>query len=385
MRRFGGKAGFRALGALLLGCVAAVAGSSDRSAAQTAQTAQPPATVSVVTVARKEKTPSVTFTGRVAAVDKVDLRARVDGYLEKRLFTEGQTVKAGDQLFQIERTQYEAKVEAARADVARAEAAAVNTGLQLRRGQELLKNKNIPESTVDERAAADAMAKAEVLQQKAALKEAEINLGYTEIYAPVTGQIGRSTYSDGNYVGPSSGTLALLVSRDPMYVTFPVTQRELLAMRKKAEAEGLDRSAIKVHLRLADGSLYSEPGTIDFLDVQVSAETDTVIARAKIPNPHQLLVDGQLVTAVLELATPQTALFVPQQALQFDQTGYFVLVVDAEQRVKVRRVGIGPGRESEIEIVSGLEEGERVITDGLQKVRPNQVVQIAEAPGQRPQ
>jgi membrane fusion protein (multidrug efflux system) len=230
------------------------------------------------------------------------------------------------------------------------------------------------------------MAKAEVLQQKAALKEAEINLGYTEIYAPVTGQIGRAAFSDGNYVGPSSGTLALLVSRDPMYVTFPVTQRELLAMRKKAEEEGLDRSAIKVHLRLADGNLYPEPGTIDFLDVQVSAETDTVIARAKIPNPHQLLVDGQLVTVVLELATPQTALFVPQQALQFDQTGYFVLVVDAEQRVKVRRVGIGPARDAEIEIVSGLDEGERVITDGLQKVRPNQVVQIAEAPGQaRPQ
>jgi membrane fusion protein, multidrug efflux system len=321
----------------------------------------------------------MTFTGRIEAVDKVELRARVDGYLKRRAFTEGQIVQNGDVLFQIEQQQYQAKLDAAQANLARAEAAQINTAVQLRRGQELLKNNNIPAATVDERAAADAEAKAVILQMKAAVEEAQINLSYTDVYAPVTGQIGHAVYSVGNYVSPSSGALATLVSRDPIHATFPVSQRELLTLRKKAEETGLDRSAIKVRLELADGSPYVETGVIDFLNVQVSAETDTVIARAIIPNPKLLLIDGQLVTVKIELAAPQTALFIPQKAVQFDQAGYFVLLVDAENRVVVRRIGIGEGRDAEIQIVSGLQPGERVIVEGIQKVRPNQVVQIADA------
>lgn len=364
----------------------ALSGEPASAATEPASTAQPaPTEVVVATVAQKEVTQSLTFTGRVEAIDKVDLRARVDGYLEKRVFTEGQMVNKGDLLYQIEQAQYKAKVDIARADVARAQANAVNTGLQLRRGQELLKNNNIPASVVDERAAADAIARAEVQQQQAALRETEINLGYTQIYAPFAGQVGRSSYSEGNYVAPSSGTLAPLVSRDPMYATFPVTQREILALRKKAEETGLERSAIKVHLQLADGSVYPEAGTINFLNVQVSQTTDTLTVRATIPNPKALLIDGQLVVVTADLGQPQMALFVPQQAVQFDQGGYFVLAVDDEQRVKVRRIGLGQGRGTDLEVTSGLKEGERVITEGLQKVRPNQVVQAVAASQQQQQ
>jgi membrane fusion protein (multidrug efflux system) len=356
--------------AVALLIASAGSGAHDRTArAQAQPAAQSPTAVIVVPVARKAKTPSLTFTGRVEAVDKIELRTRAEGYLQKRLFTEGQTVKEGDLLFEVDQAPYQAKLDAARANVARAEANAVNAAVQLRRGLELLKNNNIPASTVDERAAADAEAKAEVLQQKAAVRTAEIDLSYTQLFAPVTGQIGRATYSIGNYVGPSSGSLATLVSRDPMYATFPVTQRELLTLRKRAEEEHLDRSALRVRLQLADGSTYSAPGTLDFLDVQVSAQTDTVTTRAKFPNPEQFLIDGQLVTVVVELGTSQTALYIPQQAVQFDQTGYSVLVVDKENRVKVRRVTLGVGQETDIEIASGLEAGERVITEGIQKVR----------------
>lgn len=214
--------------------------------AQSAPAAPPAPSVVVAAVAKKDLTPALKFTGRVEAVDKVDLRARVDGYLEKRGFTEGQMVDKGDLLFRIEQQQYQARVEIAQANLARAQASQQNTGFQLRRGQELLRNNNIAASVVDERAAADAEARATVQQMKAALTEAQINLGYTDIYAPFAGQIGQSVYSIGNYVGPSSNSLATLVSRDPMHVTFPVTQRELLDLRKKGEEAGADRTALKV-------------------------------------------------------------------------------------------------------------------------------------------
>jgi membrane fusion protein (multidrug efflux system) len=367
--------------AIAAGCTLAILASSDHLLAQTAPAA-PPVAVVVVPVARKPVTPTASFLGRVEAVDKVDLRARVDGYLEKRVFTEGQIVKEGDLLFQIDPQEYEARVAAARANVAVAEANAANTAVQLQRGRELLKSNNIPAAQVDDRAAKDAEARATVLQNKAMLQEAEINLGYTRLSAPLTGQIGRTHYSVGNYVGPSSGTIATLVSRDPMYVTFPISQRELLTLRKKGEETGQDSSTVKVRLQLADQSFYRELGTINFLGIQVSAGTDTVSTRASVANPDGVLIDGQLVSVVLELGKPQLALFVPQQAIQFDQTGYTVLVVDSENLVKQRRVTVGEGREGEVAITSGLEEGERVITEGVQKVRPNQVVQVAEATGQ---
>lgn len=350
--------------------------------AQSPAPAAPAPSVVVAAVAKKDLTPALKFTGRVEAVDKVELRARVDGYLEKRDFTEGQMVKKGDLLFRIEQQQYQARVEIAQANLARAQATQQNTGYQLRRGQELLRNNNIAASVVDERAAADAEARASVQQMKAALTEAQISLGYTDVFAPFAGQIGQSIYSVGNYVGPSSNALATLVSRDPMHVTFPVSQRELLDLRKTSEETGANRSSLTVRLQLADGQLYAETGSVDFLDVQVSAATDSVTARAVVSNPKLALIDGQLVTVVIEIALSQAALFIPQRAVQFDQSGYFVLVVGTDNKVVVRRVGLGEGRGTEVVITSGLEVNERVIVEGIQKVRPNQVVQVADPAGE---
>lgn len=346
--------------------------------AQQAPTAAP--AVSVVKVEQRDITPSTSFTGRIEAIDKVDLRARVDGFLEQRLFTEGQDVKAGDLLFVIEKAPYQADIENVDAAIARAEATLDQAELERRRQAELVKRQATAQAVLDDKIAKAAEARADLRKQQAEMTTAELNLSYTDIKAPIAGRIGRSAFSVGNFVGPQSGTLATIVSQDPMYVTFPVTQRQLLAVRKAGEAGGQDPTSMAVKVQLADGSLYGAVGHLNFIDVQVNQGTDTVQVRATLPNPQGTLVDGQLVTVVVETAKPQAALVIPQQAVQIDQAGRFVLKVDAESKVQVQRITIGAERDGYYVVTNGLALGERVITEGLQKVRPGMTVDAAEAP-----
>lgn len=343
--------------------------------------AAPPPSVGVAAVATRDVTPAATFNGRVEAIDQVDLRARVTGFLEQRHFQEGQEVAAGDLLFTIEKQQYEAAVQQAEAAVAQAEAALADAELQLRRGEELLRNRNIPAAEVDARRARRDQARAELLAAQAELRQAQINLSYTEITAPIAGKIGRSLFTVGSFVGPDSGPLATIVSQDPIYVTFPVSSRELLEARKNAEARGENLRAVRVKIRLPDGSLYDHAGSVNFVDNEVDPTTDTVTIRATIPNPERRLIAGQLVGVVVEAAEPRQALVVPQAALLVDQAGPYVLVAGADGRVEQRRVQLGQQVGPEVVVEEGLREGERVIVDGLQQVRPGQTVQVAEAAG----
>ena len=343
-------------------------------------TAQQAPAVTVVKVEQRDITPSTSFTGRIEAMDKVDLRARVDGFLEQRLFAEGQDVKTGDLLFVIEKAPYQADIENVEASIARSQATLDQAELERRRQAELVKKQATAQARLDETTARSAEAKADLRRQQAALTTAELNLGYTDIKAPIAGRIGRSNFSVGNFVGPASGTLATIVSQDPMYVTFPVTQRQLLAVRKAGEAGGNDPKDMAVKVQLADGAIYEQIGRLNFVDVQVNQGTDTVQVRATLPNPHGILVDGQLVTVVVETAKAQAALVIPQQAVQIDQAGRFVLKVDAENKVQVQRITIGAERDGYYAVTNGLTLGERVITEGLQKVRPGIVVDAAEAP-----
>ena len=249
----------------------------------------------MVKVEPRDITPSTSFTGRIEAMDKVDLRARVEGFLEQRLFTEGQDVKAGDLLFVIEKAPYQAEIENVDASIARAQATLDQAEIEQRRQAELVKKQATAQARLDETTARSGEAKADLRRQQAALTTAELNLGYTDIKAPIAGRIGRSNFSVGNFVGPQSGTLATIVSQDPMYVTFPVTQRQLLAVRKEGAAGGNDPKSMAVKVQLADGSLYGEVGRLNFVDVQVNQGTDTVQVRATLPNPDGVLVDGQLV------------------------------------------------------------------------------------------
>jgi membrane fusion protein (multidrug efflux system) len=345
-----------------------------------AQGTSPPPAVSVAPVASRQVTETGDYIGRVTPIDKVDIVARVPGFIEERNFTEGQQVKKGDLLFRIEQATYKAAVEQARAALAKAKATEVNAKLQLERGKELVRNSNIPQATVDQRAADQAAAEAGVMEAQAQLDQAEINLGYTEIRSPIDGRIGLATFTVGNLVQPSSGRLATIVSQDPIYAIFQVSQRNVLEYKRRV-AESDSNKYLTIHIRLPDGSIYPHPGLINFLDVQVDTSTDTVAVRARVPNPDGVLIAGGVVGVTLERGAPRSALLIPQSAVLLDQAGRYVLLVDAAKKVEQRRVTLGVEQGRNVVVTDGLKEGELVIVEGIQKVRPGQVVTATVVPG----
>ena len=371
-----GHAGQRLSRSLALVLAASLVAACEEQGETAAPAAAPPPTVTGISLQPTEITPGVQFNGRVVAVDRVDLRARVTGFLRERRFEEGADVAAGDLLFVLEKDQYQAVVAQRQAELASAEANQANTAAQLQRGEELVENGNIPRSEVDLRRAQDQMAQAAIQEAQAGLEQALINLGYTEIRAPLAGRIGRAAFSVGNLVGPDSAVLATIVSQDPIYVTFPVSQRQLMEYRREHGDEGPP----VVRVTLPDDSLYEQPGRLDFLDVQVDQSTDTVTVRAELPNPERTLVDGQFVGVRVEAGAPAPVLAVPQAALQVDQAGSFVLVVGEGDKVEARRVTLGAAAGTQVVIQDGLKEGERVIVEGIQKVRPGVAVSASEAP-----
>jgi len=362
--------------ALVIGLPALLLLSGCDDTKQQAKAELPPAAVTVVPVAEEKITPTVTFTGRVQAQDKVDLRARIDGFLEKRLFNEGQDVKKGDLLFVIEQAPYKSAIAEIKADIQKAQATLTLADIEVKRAAELVAKEVGTQKRLDDVTTQQARARAEIARLKASLEKAELNLSYAEIRAPLAGRIGRATVSVGNYVGPSSEPLATIVRQDPIYVSFPVTQREMLQIKKDRKSGEPEPT---IYVRLADGSRYAQAGKADFVDVTVSQGTDTVQVRATFPNPNRVLVDGQLVNVVAEVGKPQPALLVPQQALQMDQAGPFVLVVDGDDKVEVRRIEVGPAPGAQVSVTRGLKAGERVITEGVQKVRPGDAVRTTEA------
>jgi len=346
------------------------------------EAAAPPASpaVGVRPAAMKGVSQSFAFVGHIKAVDKVDVRARVEGFLEKIAFREGQDVKAGDLLYQIEKVQFQAQVDQAKANLASAEAEATNAQLQYNRQFELSRHQFSPQATVDQNKAALDTARAKVLQTQAALTQAQVNLDYTDIRAPIAGRIGRTAYTLGNLVNPASGVLATIVSQDPIYVLFPVSVRDLEIIREARRTEEGGLAKIEIRLRLPNGSEYPHRGVWNLTDPQVDQQTDTLIMRATVPNPERQLVDGEFVTATIRERREEPRLVIAQAAVQIDQSGSYVLVVDDQHKVEQRRIQTGPNRDTDVVITSGLKEGEKVIVDGIQKVRPGQVVKETELP-----
>lgn len=354
-------------------------------AAMAQQPGGPPPAVGVAAVTSRPVTETNEFIGRIDAIDRVELQPRVTAFLQERLFEEGAEVKKGDLLFRLERAPFEASLQVAQANVAQAQAQLQNANQTLGRAQSLLSTPAGQRSTVDAAIAASRTAQAQLLSAQAQERQAQIELDYTEIRAPVSGRIGRATVTPGNVVSPSSGALATIVSQDPMYVSFTVPTRTLLELRDRyAPRGGFDAVSIKV--RLPDGRIYGQNGKLDFIDIDVGRDTDSIALRGRMPNPPlpanqgggRELVANQLVTVIVEAVQPVALLTVPRAAVLTDQRGDFVYVVGADNKVERRSVRTGTQSTPELAVIAeGVKEGEQVVVEGLQRVRPGAPVNPA--------
>jgi len=342
-----------------------------------AQQGAPPA-VLVQPAEAKPISAQAEFIGRAAAVDKVELRARVKGFLGPRLFSDGDEVKEGQVVFTIEPETYQAAVAQKVAQRDAAKAALANADVQLSRAADLLRTNTGTKQTYDQRLSEQLQARASVEDAEAQLRDAQINLSYTEIKSPIKGRIGRAAASPGNLVSPDSGVLATVVSDQPMRVLFSVTQRELLEARRDAATGGPD--SLIVLLKLADGSIYKEKGKLDFIDVTADPRTDGQIVRAIFQNKDHALTDGQTLRVIIENEKAPTAIVVPQAAIAIDQTGPYLFVVNDKNVVEQRRVKTGTSRDGLLVIDEGLKAGEKVIVQGQQRVRAGMTVTPTAAP-----
>ena len=379
----------RQLAAILV--LALAAGSAVPFAAQ-AQPGGPggPPAVGVVQVQRRDIIETSEFVGRIAALNRVELIARVTAVVTERLFNEGGEVKTGDLLYRLERAPFEAQVAAEAAAVAQASAVLQGTNLNVGRAQELLNTPAGQRSRVDDALSLQRSQAAQVAAAQAQLRIAQINLDYTEIKAPIGGKISRTNITVGNVVTPSSGTLATIVSQDPMYVLFPISVRSATDLRDRYGQDG-GFGAVVIKLRLPSGRMYEQEGRLDYADPTVAPNTDTLTLRGVIPNPllpgaklgtpgNRELVDGEFVTVNLQGVAPVQALGIPRAAVLQDQQGAYVWVIGADNKAEQRRVQLGQSTPETAMISAGLKEGEQVVSDGVQRVRPGITVNPAPAP-----
>ncbi|SFK35158.1 efflux RND transporter periplasmic adaptor subunit [Methylocapsa palsarum] len=332
--------------------------------------------VGTVSAAKEPINPAREFVGRVEAVDRVNVRARITGFLQEVLFKEGDIVKEGTLLYRIERDPFEAAVQQAQGALVKAQGQVTNASGQLGRAETLMNKQVGSVASRDQRLAEEQTAKGDVLVAQANLQVAGINLTYTEIKAPISGLIGRTSVTRGNVVGPDSGVLTTIVSQDPMYVTIPVSQREFLQL--EGEKRRAASSALTVLLRFSDGSAYEFPGKINFIDVSVNKATDSVLVRATVPNPRGRLIDGQLVKVSIEGNAPAEKILVPQASLIADQQGVYVFIVE-DGKASVRRLKIGGESGASVIVDSGLDGGEQIVVEGMEALRPGAPVTASPA------
>jgi membrane fusion protein, multidrug efflux system len=362
--------------------IAAACGKDDGARASTGGT-PPTVEVGVFTVQAKPLTLTRELPGRTSAFRVAEVRARVNGIVLKRLFTEGSDVKAGQSLFQIDPAPYQAALESAQAQVARAEATATSTKSLAERYEQLIQTNAISRQEYDDAIAKQKSAVADVAAARAAVKTARINVDYTTVKAPIAGRIGRSEVTEGAYVQQSSATLLATVQQlDPVYVDLTWSSADLMRMRRALETgelQSVDGNA-KVVVVLEDGREYPQPGTLQFADVSVDQTTGSVALRAIVPNPKAELLPGMFVRARVEEGTKTNALLVPQRGVTRDQNGRPVaLVVNQAGKVERRQLETDRAVGDSWLVTKGLAAGEQVILEGLQKAKPGATVKTVPA------
>lgn len=340
-----------------------------------AQEDQPAPKVSVAAAVTQDILDDVTFIARAEAVDKVELVARVTGFIREVNVENGATVADGDILFHIEPEQYEATLAAREADLAQAKAQLALAQVEFDRRSTLVAREAVAESELDVARANLQVAEAQVSAAEAAIRQAELDVSYTQISAPFDGAIGRLERSKGDLVGPSTGTLATIVRQQPMFVTFSLSERQLIDVQQRAmendqNLQSSEPPDLPVSVTLPNGTRMDEIGRLAFTDNRIDPTTGTIAVRALFDNENLLLVDGSFLNVSIAAREPTPRLTVPQAAIQRDQRGDFVLVVNDQQVVEQRYIETGDNYEISVVVNDGLREGEVVIVEGLQRVRP---------------
>jgi len=342
----------------------------------------PPVEVGVITVSAASATVKSDLPGRTAAFRKAEVRPQVSGIIQKRLFTEGAEVKAGAQLYQIDPATYEAAYSTAQAQMASAEANFAAAKARNARFQSLIASKAISQQDFEDAQAAFAQAQANLEIGKAAVETARINLKYTKVLAPIGGVIGKSSVTEGALVSAGQAqVLATIQQLDPIYVDVSQSADELLSLRRQIMSGKVSAPGeAKVSLTLNDGSHYAQEGRLQFSEVGVSESTGTIVLRALFPNPDKLLLPGMFVRTELQEGVRDKAILVPQQGVTRDRSGgATALVVNKDNKVEVRSIRTSRAVSNKWLVEEGLVEGEQVIVEGLQKVKPGALVKAVPA------
>lgn len=331
----------------------------------------PPPMVKVEEISLENANEPEKYIGHVEAIESVDLRARVEGYLQKVNFQEGSLVQEGQLLYVIEQFPYKARVDAAKAKVIQTEADLFKTENRLRRLRSA-QPESVPQTELDDAKAAKGLSQGKLEEAKANLNMAQIDLDYTTIEAPIKGRIGKSFYKKGDLVSPSSGVLAEIVRIDPIRVVFSLREKEVDLMQKAiADAKSkTGKDHLEVQIKFQDQSIYEKKGRIDFIDNKMDPDTGTIAVWARFDNPKGRLIPGEYVNVFLQSAQPDMQPVVSQMAVQRDKQGDFVYVVAQNKQVEKRRIETGKSLENKFIVKSGLDKGESVIVQGIQKVSP---------------
>ncbi|MDM9625592.1 efflux RND transporter periplasmic adaptor subunit [Rhizobium sp. S152] len=332
--------------------------------------------VATMTVALEDVSPKHEFVGRVEALNAVDIRSRIDGFIDERLFEEGAVVDEGQELFQIDSRALDIALADANANLARAKATLLDAERQMVRNQSL--NQTVARATVEQSETARDTAAANLQSAEAAVKQAELNLSYSRIISPLKGRIGTAAFSPGSFVTTASPALARVVQMDPVRIVFSVSDRALLDLREAAGNVSKDELAqrYRTRLRLSNGQIYAQDAPIAFLGNEVDEGTGTLAVRSVFPNGDFILIPGQFVTVVVSETARKERPTVPLGAVQQDREGKYVMLVTPEKKAEERRISVSEQREGSWIVEDGLKGGENVIIEGLQNVTEGSAVEI---------
>ncbi|GAA4896557.1 efflux RND transporter periplasmic adaptor subunit [Ferrimonas pelagia] len=342
------------------------------------QSAAPPPSVQVMSVSSEQVRSRAEFVGRTQAFEDVNLQPQISGQLLDRHFTEGQQVTEDMLLFTIDPASFEAEVAQANAVLKQATAARDAAVLNWQRGKRLHPDGMISDNDMDELTSRKLQAEAQVVQARSGLDSAQLRLSYTEVKAPIAGRISSALVSTGDLVTPQTD-LATLVQADPIYVLFQASERQMTAARRIAMADPqAEIGMLPVAMILPDGQRFDQTGVIDYVDNRVDAATGTINLRVRFDNPQDLVVPGMYVNLEISAPDDEAALLIPQAAVQEDQQGRYVMLLGEGNTVNKRVVELGERFEVNWAVIAGLKEGDRIVVEGLQKIRPGAVVNPVE-------